>query len=137
MLESVRHRSHLTLVSSLSVWCRRMQATIGQGALNSPIEELHVKELQEILERISQDDADDVQLIDVREDFEHQTASLPGFKLMPMSRYGPVLLSCVSASTTGLSQRCLRSVPCCSLLYLGQAICPHSVGHKGLADEVI
>ena len=53
-----------------------------------PIEELHPRELQEILERVGQDDADDVQLIDVREDFEHQTASLPGFKLMPMSRQG-------------------------------------------------
>lgn len=52
-----------------------------------PIEELHPRELQEILERVSQEGAADVQLIDVREDFEHQTAALPGFKLMPMSRF--------------------------------------------------
>ena len=51
-----------------------------------PIEEMHPRDLQKILERVSQGDADDVQLIDVREDFEHQTASLAGFKLMPMSR---------------------------------------------------
>lgn len=43
--------------------------------------------MQEILERVSQEGVADVQLIDVREDFEHQTASLPGFKLMPMSRF--------------------------------------------------
>ncbi|CAL5224588.1 g7295 [Coccomyxa viridis] len=65
---------------------RRMHAAAGQGNSSSPIQELHPLELKEILERISQGDADDVQLIDVREEFEHQTASLPGFKLMPMSR---------------------------------------------------
>ena len=54
-----------------------------------PIEELHPRDLQEILERVSQEGVADVQLIDVREDFEHQTASLPGFKLMPMSRSLP------------------------------------------------
>ena len=65
--------------------CRRVQAAAG-GASMGPIEELHPRDLQEILERVSQGAADDVQLIDVREDFEHQTASLAGFKLMPMSR---------------------------------------------------
>ena len=64
----------------------------GQGACMGPIEELHPRELQEMLERVSQEGAGDVQLIDVREDFEHQTASLPGFKLMPMSRQGSALL---------------------------------------------
>ena len=70
----------------LFAWRRRMHAAVGQGPLMGPIEELHVRDLQEILEQMSQGGADDVQLIDVREDFEHQTASLPGFKLMPMSR---------------------------------------------------
>ena len=57
-----------------------------------PIEELHPRELQEMLERVTLEGADDVQLIDVREDLEHQTASLPGFKLMPMSRRGSAQL---------------------------------------------
>ena len=65
-----------------------MHAAAGQGNSPNPIQELHPLELKEILERVSQGDADDVQLIDVREEFEHQTASLPGFKLMPMSRHG-------------------------------------------------
>lgn len=70
----------------LFAWRRRMHAAVGQGPLMGPIEELSVRDLQEILERMDQEGADDVQLIDVREDFEHQTASLPGFKLLPMSR---------------------------------------------------
>ncbi len=62
---------------------------MGGTGFIGPIEELHPKHLQEILKRVSQEGAADVQLIDVREDFEHQIASLPGFKLMPMSRFLP------------------------------------------------
>lgn len=29
-----------------------------------------------------------VQLVDVREEWEHQTASLPGFQLLPLSQFG-------------------------------------------------
>ena len=72
--------------------CRGLHIAAGQGAPERPFEEMPPHELQEMLERVSQDVADDVQLIDVREDFEHQTASLPGFKLMPMSRQGAALL---------------------------------------------
>ena len=79
-------RSKFTSSFMLFARRRRMHAAVGQGPLMAPIEELHVRDLQEILEQMSQEGADDVQLIDVREDFEYQTASLPGFRLLPMSR---------------------------------------------------
>jgi len=79
-------RSNFTSSFMLFARRRRMHAAVGQGPLMAPIEELHVRELQEILEQMSQEGADNVQLIDVREDFEYQTASLPGFRLLPMSR---------------------------------------------------
>ncbi len=87
----VRHAAHVIaghLMGLPPSLCRRLHAAAGQGSSMGPIQELHPKDLQEILERMSQGGADDVQLIDVREEFEHQAASLPGFKLMPMSRHG-------------------------------------------------
>ncbi|CAK0787620.1 hypothetical protein CVIRNUC_010842 [Coccomyxa viridis] len=73
------------MLASSTSQSRRVQAAAGGAGMGS-IEELHPRDLQEILERVSQGAADDVQLIDVREDYEHQTASLAGFKLMPMSK---------------------------------------------------
>ena len=35
------------------------------------------------------DAASRVQLLDVREEGEHDTASIPGFQLLPLSRYRP------------------------------------------------
>jgi len=49
-----------------------------------------VHELGELLAPASSDSSmlDDVQLIDVREGWEAEVASLPGFTLMPLSQFG-------------------------------------------------
>ena len=47
--------------------------------------EIGVAEVHQLLSSGS-NAAEDLQLIDVREEHEHQTASLPGFQLLPLSR---------------------------------------------------
>ncbi len=57
---------------------------------------MDVSQLQEVLEAVNKNSASDVQLVDVREEFEHQIASLPGFQLLPLSRSATKLqIACV------------------------------------------
>ena len=59
-----------------------MRAADGGGAAPAHVAELSVQELGEMLAA----GAEGVQCVDVREQWEHDTARLPGFKLMPLSQ---------------------------------------------------
>ena len=57
----------------------------GSPGTMSQVGEIGVAEVHQLLSSGS-NAAEDMQLIDVREEYEHQTASLPGFQLLPLSR---------------------------------------------------
>lgn len=63
--------------------CMHRAASAGDAV---QIKEMDVGQLREVLKGVDQDDITAVQLIDVREEFEHEIASLPGFQLLPLSR---------------------------------------------------
>lgn len=74
---------------------------------------MDVGQLQELLKGAGQSDASDVQLIDVREECEHEIASLPGFQLLPLSRCACVLSSLPGlhfAKTSPCGRSCDRSL---------------------------
>lgn len=60
---------------------------------NAPcISEMDVAALHALLSNTGNPE-EDVQLIDVREEMEERIAALPGFQLMPLSRFQPQLLA--------------------------------------------
>ena len=73
----------------ISAHCRRLmpvKAVIQCGAAPSrgTVGNISAADLAELL--ANDDAAGSVQLIDVREEHEHEAASLPGFQLLPLSR---------------------------------------------------
>lgn len=67
-----------------------MSVAMARASSSSPgtmpqVGEIGVVEVHELLKSGS-NAAEDLQLIDVREEGEHRTASLPGFQLLPLSR---------------------------------------------------
>lgn len=90
---SQQRRANLNIesISMSASSCRRFSTTTraqspsGGSTTTPPVKQISVQDLQELLEVSKADPC--VQFIDVREDWEVQTASIPGFKIFPLSRF--------------------------------------------------